>query len=130
MKILNGNKIHKIELISNLSFLLKMISYRALVRGKEYDVISPDGIYKRMKFHDYEALYHSRLPEEYAINTYGLFTPHDNDKHAYYFGGKNVFQYYEREKVRENAQKAREQMEHRTVNMILKKLVNEEFQWA
>ena len=106
-----------------------MISYRALVRGKEYGVISPDGIYKRMKFHEYEASYRPTLAEKYAINTYGLFTPSDNDKHAYYFGGRDVFQYYDREKVRENAQKAREQMETRTVNMILKRLVNEEFQW-
>jgi hypothetical protein len=106
-----------------------MISYRNLVRGKEYDVISQDGIYKRIKFHDYEASYHSRLPEEYAINIYGLFTPHDNDKHAYYFGGRNVFQYYDREKVREIAQKAREQMEQRSTNIILKSLVNEDFEW-
>uniref|UniRef100_A0A6C0D1R0 Uncharacterized protein n=1 Tax=viral metagenome TaxID=1070528 RepID=A0A6C0D1R0_9ZZZZ len=106
-----------------------MISYRALVRGKEYGVISPDGIYKRMKFHEYEASYRPTLAEKYAINTYGLFTPSDNDKHAYYFGGRDVFQYYDREKVRENAKRAREQMEIRTVNMILKRLVNEEFEW-
>ena len=106
-----------------------MISYRALVRGKEYGVVSPDGVYKRMKFHEYEAAYRPRLAEEYAKYTYGLFTPYDHDNHAYYFGGRDVFQYYDREKIRENAQQAREQMETRTVNMILKRLVNEEFQW-
>jgi hypothetical protein len=43
------------------------------------------------------------------------------------------YKFYDAEeidKIRENAKKAREQMEQRTVNMILKKLVNEEFQWT
>ena len=106
-----------------------MISYRALVRGKEYGVISPDGIYKRMKFHDYEASYRPTLAEEYAIYTYGLFTPHHRDNIAYYFGGKDTFQYYDPEQIRENAKNARDKMEHRTVNIILKRLVNEEFEW-
>ena len=37
--------------------------------------------------------------------------------------------FYDLEEIRENAQKAREQMEQRSVNMILKRLVNDEFQW-
>jgi hypothetical protein len=37
--------------------------------------------------------------------------------------------YYDVEKVRENSQKAIQTMEQRTLNMILKRLVNDEFQW-
>jgi hypothetical protein len=37
--------------------------------------------------------------------------------------------FYDAEEIREKAQKARQQMEHRSVNIILKKLVNEEFEW-
>lgn len=38
-------------------------------------------------------------------------------------------EFYDVEKIRGNAQKAIQTMEHRSVNMILKRLVNEEFQW-
>jgi hypothetical protein len=37
--------------------------------------------------------------------------------------------YYDVEKVRKNAQRAIQTMEQRSVNMILKRLVNDEFQW-
>jgi hypothetical protein len=37
--------------------------------------------------------------------------------------------FYDVEEIKENAQKARQRMEHRALNMILKKVVNETFQW-
>jgi hypothetical protein len=37
--------------------------------------------------------------------------------------------YYDIVKTKYNAEKAIQQMEQRSLNMILKKLVNEEFQW-
>jgi hypothetical protein len=37
--------------------------------------------------------------------------------------------FYDAEKIEENAQKARQQMEHRALTMILKKVVNEQFEW-
>jgi GTPase SAR1 family protein len=37
--------------------------------------------------------------------------------------------FYDIEEIRENARKARESMEHRSVNLILKRLINEEFEW-
>lgn len=37
--------------------------------------------------------------------------------------------YYDLNKIRENANKAREQMEKRALNKILKELVNETFEW-
>jgi hypothetical protein len=37
--------------------------------------------------------------------------------------------YYDVEKVRKNAQRAVQTMEERSVNMILKRLVNDEFHW-
>jgi len=37
--------------------------------------------------------------------------------------------FYDLEEIREKSQKARQQMEQRSLNIILKKLVNEEFQW-
>ena len=37
--------------------------------------------------------------------------------------------YHDIEEIRDNARKARESFEHRTVNLILKRLINEEFEW-
>jgi len=104
-----------------------MISYRNLVKNKEYSVKSPDGIFKRMIFIDYDASYNFGVNDDFAMDTYGTFIDYHNKNHAYYFRGRYLF--YDPEEIKKNAQKARQTMEHRTVNMILKKLINEEFQW-
>ena len=48
-----------------------------------------------------------------------------------YFPIKDNNKYYDVEemKVKVAAEKARQQMEQRSLNMILKRVVNEEFQW-
>jgi hypothetical protein len=45
-----------------------------------------------------------------------------------FFSSTDTF--YDLEEIREMAQKARQQMEARAINIILKRLVNEEFQWS
>jgi len=135
MKSFNGHNLYnKIELIKNDIFLLKMISYRSLLKNKEYSVDSPDGIYKRMIFVDYDPTYNlgliTGMAHEYMMWTYGTFIKyHEQTNGCYYFGGKSSV-FYDSEEVKKNAQKAREQMEQRSLNMILKRLVNEEFQWS
>ena len=37
--------------------------------------------------------------------------------------------FYDAEEIKENAQKARQQMENRALNQILKRIVNETFEW-
>ena len=37
--------------------------------------------------------------------------------------------YYDIEEIRENARKSRESMEQRSLHLILKRLINEEFEW-
>jgi hypothetical protein len=37
--------------------------------------------------------------------------------------------FYDAEEIKENAQKARQQMESRALNKVLKQILNEEFQW-
>ena len=37
--------------------------------------------------------------------------------------------FYDAEEIKENAQKARQQMESRALNKVLKQIVNEEFRW-
>lgn len=108
-----------------------MISYRSLLKNKEYSVKSPDGIFKKMKFLDYDASYNfglkTGMAHEFAMDTYGTFI-HHNKIHAYHFRGSTSL-FYDPEEIKKNSQKARQTMEHRSVNMILKKLVNEDFQW-
>ena len=109
-----------------------MISYRNLVKNKEYSVKpresrsyrikSPNGLYKGMIFCGYD--YDRR--DERIIRTYPVFINSTN-RDCYVFYEED--DYYDPEKIRENAQKARQQMEQRTLNMILKRVVNEEFQW-
>jgi hypothetical protein len=125
--------VNKIELIKNDIFLLKMISYRSLVKNKEYSVNSPNGIYKRMIFLDYDPTYNfgltTGMAHEYMMWTYGTFIKyHDQKNGCYHFGGDSLF--YDPEEIKKNAQKARQTMEQRTLNMILKRLVNEHFEWS
>ena len=73
-----------------------MISYRNLVKNKEYSVNSPDGIYKRMIFHDYDPTYNFGLTtgmvHEYMMLTYGTFIKyHDQKNGCYHFGGKALY---------------------------------------
>jgi hypothetical protein len=61
--------------------------------------------------------------------TYGTFIKYYDQKNGrYHFGPKRSL-FYHPEEVKKNAQKARDKMEQRSTNMILKRLVNEEFQW-
>jgi hypothetical protein len=101
-----------------------MINYRQLVPGKEYYIKSHDThlYFKGMIFEDYYTSYGD-------LNYYIDINMQFRRKTRYYTFFEKDY-YYDPEKIRENAQKARQQMEHRSVNMILKKLVNEEFQWS
>ena len=99
-----------------------MTSYIDLDCGKEYYIKSHDGKYfKGMKFHDYQ-LFKSGLPLFHGVNM--IF----ERSTTFYLFHKEDY-YYDAEKIRENAQKAKQSMEQRALNMILKKVVNEEFQW-
>jgi len=101
-----------------------MISYRQLVPGKEYYIKTHDThiYFKGMIFEDYFTS-HGDLDYHIDINMRFRRTRY------YYTFYKNDY-YYDPEEIRENAQKARDKMEQRSLNIVLKKLVNEEFQWT
>jgi hypothetical protein len=101
-----------------------MITCRQLVPGKKYYIKSHDThiYFKEMIFEDYYTS--MRYPINYGIDINMRFR---RTTRYYTFFEKDY--YYDPEKIRENAQKARQNMENRSINMILKKLVNEEFQW-
>ena len=102
-----------------------MISYRELVTGKEYYIKSYDTgkYFKGMKFHDYQTSYGHAINYHININMIFIRTTY------FYLFYENDY-YYDPEQIRDNAKKARDKMEHRSLNMILKKLVNEHFQWS
>jgi hypothetical protein len=105
-----------------------MISYRQLVTGKEYYIKSYEGLYfKGMKFHDYQTSIGdlTRDALNYHINLNMIFI---RNTYFYLFHEKDY--YYDPEIIREKAQLARQCMEQRSLNMILKRVVNEEFQWS
>lgn len=102
-----------------------MISYRQLVPGKEYYIQTYDTriYFKRMIFEDYYTSISDPINFHIDINmrffrrtTYHTFFEKDY--------------YYDPEQIRENSKRARDKMEQRALNMILKRVVNEEFQWT
>lgn len=99
-----------------------MISYRDLVPGKEYYIQTYDThlCFKGMIFNDYQ--------REIDIDVININMNFTRAKCRHLFFEEDY--YYDPEKIKDNAQKARQQMEQRTLDMILKRLVNEYFQWS
>jgi len=105
--------------------LLKNKKYYVKTReSRSYRVKSPNGLYKGMIFIAYDYVRHGR---DGRIRTYPVFVNSSNTE-CYVFYDED--DYYDPEKFKENAQKARQQMEQRSLDMILKKVVNEDFQWS
>ena len=98
-----------------------MISYTQLVPGKEYYIQTYDTLilFKGMIFNDYQ-----RAIDTDVININMNFT-RATYRHLFF----EEDYYYDAEIIREKAQQAREKMEQRALNMILKRLVNEHFEW-
>ena len=107
-----------------------MISYLDLVPGKEYYIQAYDtqGYHKEMIFVEHERAVND-MASEYRVDLIMIFRKYPTDILRPYYSFYENDYYYDAEKIKENAQQAREQMECRSVNMILKRIVNEEFQW-
>lgn len=93
-------------------------SFNDLVYGREYYIICNCEKYKGI-FYDYKYSYMSGYKDTYAwFHNETLLDFYTDDD-----------EFYDVEKIRGNAQKAIQSMEQRSLNMILKRLVNEELQW-
>ena len=101
-----------------------MISYRDLIPGKEYYIQAYDThlYFKGMIFNDYQTAIDMDVGYRKCVNM--NFT---RETYCHLFIEEDY--YYDPEKIIEKAQKARQTMEQRSLDMILKKLVNDEFQW-
>jgi hypothetical protein len=115
----------KIDLHTISYFYSNMDSYTPfdqLESGREYYILRGDGYkYKKYKgmFDVYRYSYMSG--DKYA---YAWFY---HNSLSYYYTPDDEF--YDVEKIRENAQKAIQTMEQRSLDKILKRLINEEFKW-
>jgi hypothetical protein len=99
-----------------------MIPFTKLQYGKEYYIKTYDTeIQFKFVFDEYQTSYNDELERDVnmifrrGINRYVFY---EDDY------------YYDPEQIKRNAQIARNQMEERSMNMVLKKLVNEEFKWS
>ena len=96
--------------------------FHDLKSGREYYILSCDGY----EFNKYKGVF-----DIYRYSYMG------GDKEAFaWFHNDSLYdsytyddEFYDAEKIRENAQQAIQQMEQRSLNMILKRLINEEFEW-
>jgi len=144
MNILNGHnvKLNSSKFIFLLENMRRSIHDRLKV-GRTYVVEIPYHTFTRYNGKRYTAFGKGTYKGEYAKgprhyylwdvtvylrNTNIRFTREDE----YYLGALSLDSnntFYDWEEIREKAQKARQQMEQRSLNIILKKLVNEEFKW-
>jgi len=117
---------NKIDLHDISYFYSNMDSYtpfNELESGRKYYILRCDG-YKCKKYKGtFDVYRYSRMSGD--VYAFAWFR---NNSLSYYYSGDDEF--YDVDKIRENAQRAIQSMEHRSVNMILKRLVNDEFEWS
>jgi hypothetical protein len=99
------------------------IPFDELESGREYYILHCDG-YKCKKYKGTFDVYRY----SYTSGDRYEFAWFYNNSLSYYYKPDDEF--YDVEKVRKNAQRAIQSMEQRTLDIILKQLVNEEFQWS
>lgn len=121
-----------------------MIPYNQLVSGREYIVKTFDtkesfkGMYDDWdkivhnegdycsKIYEYQyhdiSIIRGRDFENFIVN---IFFVCNNKNHLF----NECDYYYDIDEIKRTAKHARQQMEQRSLNMILKRLVNEHFQW-
>jgi len=106
MKILNGN------IMKTMYELKRHRKYKAVLLGSVYEGTmvklypNPDVIKMR------------------NVTLFGM----SNKKSEFSFFSKE-FEFYDVEEIRDNAKRAIQNMEHRALKIILKRLINEDFEW-
>jgi len=129
MKSFNGLDLcHKIELIPNEIFLFKEmtrpIKFWNLEPGREYFIQRNNEIYKSKSKLIFSSLHGPSNFHDFGSSEYVWFIHRGFNIE---FDREDTF--YDAEEIRDNAQKARQQMEHRALNKVLKQIVNETFEW-
>jgi len=132
MKIFDGLdvgfiNICKIEPLFNLFFYSNMYqeytSFHKLESGREYYILSCNGY----KFKKYKGIFDDYRYSRTGGDRFAVARFYHNSL-SYYCTDDDEF--YDVKKIRENSQRAIKTMEQRSLNMILKRIVNEEFEWS
>ena len=103
------------------------VRYTLLIKGKQYYIQSKCEERKDKKYIG-EFSHNVDFGTSYYLTFINVKSITENVS-AFYLAFCPRDRYYDVEKVRKNAQRAIQTMEHRSVNIILKRLVNNEFQW-
>lgn len=94
-----------------------------LESGREYYILSYNGY----KFKKYKGIFDIYRYSRMGGHRYAFAWFYYNSLSYYCTDDDEI---YDVEKIRENSQRAIQSMEQRSLNIILKRLVNEEFQWS
>lgn len=105
--------------------------------NKKYAVISNDILYigtytGRVDYEgeDYSEYFLSDVTKQYTSRYFSKYNLRNKAiKQKYPMGFELDRKFYDLEKIRENGKNAIESMEQRSLNIILKRLVNEDFTW-
>ena len=115
-----------------------LTSYKELVEGKQYIIHRPDKSFWKGTFHGEYQRYFEEYPNLIFVNcvqSYIILDINlechtmnlDNWKNRVDFCKKDIF--YDLEKIKKNSKYARDCMEQRSLDILLKRLVNEHFEW-
>jgi len=104
--------------------------YEQLIPGKVYYIYQPNTTH--FKHYYYRGMFVKKIKFgnfEYLLS---YFTNVSSLKPLEYLGDGNFGKteiYYEVDKIKENSKKARQQMEKRAIDIVLKSILNEDFIW-
>lgn len=111
-----------------------LTSYKELVEGKQYIIHRPDKSFWKGIFRGEYQRYFEEYPNLIFVECVGKNNSEPDYpmnlgpyKNRIDFRKTDIF--HDVEKVKDNRKKAIQNMEKRTLDMILKRLVNEHFEW-
>jgi hypothetical protein len=104
---------------------MKPVSFWNLEPGREYFIKRDDELYKSESKLIFSSLHGPRHFHDFGSSESVWFI-----KRGFHIEFERDNEFYDAEEIKENAQKARNQMECRALNKILKQLVNETFEWC
>jgi hypothetical protein len=101
---------------------MKRVSFWNLEPGREYFIQRGDELYKHKVI--FSSLHGPRHFHDFGSSESAWFL-----RRGFNIEFDRDDMFYDAAEIIEKAQNARQQMEQRSLNMILKKIVNEEFKW-
>lgn len=104
--------------------------YSDLMYGKKYYIYQPSSKYLSHAFYKGTFVDHANLPTRCNTRSVGLFEDVYFLKPLEYVGDLNFGKtelYYDYDKIKDNSIKAQQKMEKRALDIVLKRILNEDF---